>query len=72
MLTKYRSGIRRTSSVALLISSVMFSLVAANSASAVDSTAPSVPLNVTVTRGNASLTVRWEAPASDGGSSVTG
>ena len=35
-------------------------------------TVPGQPLDVTATAGNASASVTWTAPASDGGSPVTG
>ena len=35
-------------------------------------TAPSVPRSLTATAGNASVTVAWAAPASNGGSPITG
>ena len=42
------------------------------SAAVTPATVPGAPTGVTATRGNASATVRWTAPASNGGSAITG
>ena len=42
------------------------------SAAVTPATVPGAPTGVNATRGNASATVRWTAPASNGGSAITG
>jgi len=45
---------------------------ASASASATPNTTPSAPQNVSATEDNASISVSWSAPASDGGAAITG
>ena len=43
-----------------------------NTDTATPATVPGAPTNVTATPGNGTATMRWTAPSSNGGSSLTG
>ena len=66
------SGIRRRTAFSVLTAMAVVSLLAISVGVAAAASVPGAPTIGTATGGNAQATVSWTAPASDGGSPITG